>query len=283
MAKRGRKTSDDPDLEEFVRSYMEGNPVMAPPPTPAAQARRNLAVDLCRFERYALDIINAHGYSIAVTDGKVYLTERGKAHRRAVYDPKKLDQTARQIENKFKNHKKLTPEQAKLCAAAHIQSLTPEQEEILIAARIALVLPELRRNIADGEFSAAFASSMCRISASVPDPDAGARLISQHLSNAGKKGGGAKKLHEGLQTFINQIVKKLAATGKVTHDQVWQHLVKNYPSRAEEGEGTETKIPDCDDVYVDGDTFCWKDGEGKQDEIKRSSLKRYITRAKTSS
>jgi len=263
MVKKGRKTSAD------------ANPLMKPP-TPAAQARSNLEVDLCRFERYALDIINGHGYNIAVTDGKFYLAEPGKAHRRAMYDPKQLDQIARQIENKFKNFKKLTPAQAKLHVAARIQRFTPEQWNLLIAARIALALPGLRRNISDGEFSAEFASSMCRISASVPDTDAGARLVSEHHRAISRKGGIKSKVKAGLQEFVNRIFKDIAKTGNATRDRIWQCLVRTY---ADTG-GAETGIPDCDDVYLADGLLFWKDRNGKTQRITRLSLNPYIARAK---
>ena len=276
MVKKKQNPNNESDLEVFARSYVKVNPVMGPPPTPAAQARSNLEVDLCRFERYALDIINAHGYSIAVTDGKVYLAEPGKAHRRAVYDPKHLDKVARQIEDKYKNYRKLTPEQAKLPVAGRIRRLTPEHEKILIAARIALALPRLRRNIEGGEYSAEFASSMCRISAAVPDPDAGARLVSEHQRAIGRKGGTKPKLKTGLQQFIDRIVKELATRGKATRDRVWQHLVRTY----DDTEGTDTGILDCDWVYVTDDILHWKDRGGRGKTITRLSLNPYIARAK---
>ena len=234
--------------------------------------------DLYRFERYALDVINKHGYDIKVTDGKVYLAEPGKAHKCPMYNKEQLDHISRQIENELRTHQKLTPEQQKLPLAAHIQQLTPNQQELLVAARIAVALPELRRNLHDDTFSAEFASSVCRISAAVPDPDAGARLLSERLSGIAKKGGASSKQHAGLQKFINRIAKKLAATGKVTHDRVWQHLVKEYPSQKDDG--VETKIPDFDNVYTDGDYLCWIGSNSKDFKRSRSSLKPYVARAK---
>ncbi|OGS01266.1 MAG: hypothetical protein A3G41_05935 [Elusimicrobia bacterium RIFCSPLOWO2_12_FULL_59_9] len=265
MAKKGRKASDEPDLEEWVR-YFKKEKSGVTPLTPAAKARLDLSVDLYRFEKYALDVINKHEYGIAITDGKVYFAERGKAHRCPNYDKKQLARIARQIESQ------LGAVERKLEAK---QILSHEHQELRIAARIAIALPELRRNLQDHAFSAEFAASMCRISAAVPDPDAGIRLVSDHLRIAGKKGGASRKSHDGLQDFINHIVKKLAAVGRVTHDQVWGTLVEQYSS----GE-TDTGIRDCDSVSVDGDTFCWTDGEGEHHEIARLSLKRYVTRAK---
>lgn len=254
LAKKGRKASDESEQEEFVRAYLKENHVVTPP-TPAAFACKSLMADLCRFERHALDVINRHGYNVVVTNGAIRLLEMGgKSLYQPLYDERQLAGIVSKIKTDLS------------CP-----------QDLKIAALIAAAIPGLWRDLNADKFSAEFASAVCRISAAVPDNDAGARLLSNQASERGKKGGSSNKYNAGLQDFINEVVKALAKGGDVSSTQVWQHLVKNYST------DVETVFRDCDSVYTDGDKLCWTDSNAKQKEILRTSLRRYVSRAKSPS
>lgn len=228
-------------------------------------ARTNLDVDICRFERYALTIINLHGYKISVTDGKPYWLEFGQIHRRPVYDHAKLAKIANRIANRITRRFKRAKE----------RKLNSKDQALFIAARIAIAIPTLRDALQRRTITANFASAMCRISAAVPDNHAAARLIDEKHRTISSKGGSVKKINEHLQKFIAEIVGKLSRHGHASAERVWNHLVNSYsnPSSAVD------HPTDFDDPHVDGNKLCWTDSAGKQHSIAKSSLRRYIARA----
>ena len=95
-----------------------------------------------------------------------------------------------------------------------------------------------------------------------------------------RRGGQQRRYDTALQDAINLIRDDLLRHGKdVNPPTVWAWLCETLANRDREYT-FEPPIPDFDDPYIDGEKLVWKGSDGRDRDIARKSLDRYVTRAK---
>lgn len=119
---------------------------------------------------------------------------------------------------------------------------------------------------------------------SLPIPHAwtGTEASETGLTQADRsRGGRQRKYNSGLQEAICQIREEIEKEGnRLTLSTLIDWLERNvveYHSYSFQPE-----IPDCHDLYLDGDELSWVDRNGIGKHIKLKTLERYIRRAKES-
>ena len=87
----------------------------------------------------------------------------------------------------------------------------------------------------------------------------------------------ASKYHTGLQSAINTIVPKLS---KATIGGLKQYLrERGAESHLLPMRPLELDIPNCDEIYLDGQKLVWTDREGRECTRSLRSIERYLNRA----
>ena len=90
------------------------------------------------------------------------------------------------------------------------------------------------------------------------------------------KGGKAPKYNFGLQQFIDQLAAEFNGAGRPF---TFSALEKWLSTRASQGEGYESEIPDCDEIEFYDDRVWWVDSQGQRKNLALKSIERYVQRA----
>lgn len=114
----------------------------------------------------------------------------------------------------------------------------------------------------------------------LPSQQAAEQVISKDglNQNARRKGGKRPKYNKALQEVIGLVRQQLIDDGE---KPTLSTLTDWFRQNASAGNpySFEPPIPDCDDLYVDGEYLVWKDRTGRDTELKLRSLDRYLRRA----
>lgn len=96
--------------------------------------------------------------------------------------------------------------------------------------------------------------------------------------NARRKGGKRTKYNQALQDAIARLRQQIGDDGKTMTLPTLKGWLRQNASY-EEPFSFEPPIPNCDELYVDGQKLVWKDRHGRECDLAVRSLERYIRRA----
>lgn len=110
-------------------------------------------------------------------------------------------------------------------------------------------------------------------------------LQKQDITKLSSIGGTRKKINESLQEAINKIVADIVNHGKDATQGIFRDWFED--KGAVFHAATELKpvefdppIPNCDDIYIDGNKLVWKNRDGVEKEMALTSLRKYLDRAR---
>ena len=96
--------------------------------------------------------------------------------------------------------------------------------------------------------------------------------------NARRKGGKRRKYNQALQDAIARLRQQIGDDGKTMTLPTLKDWFRQNASY-EEPFSFEPPIPNCDELYIDGEKLVWTDRDGRERALGLRSLERYIRRA----